>query len=168
MSLRRFGSLRINKLRKFVSATTQFYFTFRTHLHRPRPRAEMPPAKAKARTPVTSIRSEQLEDDDLPPLEPEEEETDRLHPSPPTGVPGSDSSDELAPVPDDYTGFPPKKEDMQEDQQEKGEEENRSKMINQLKKIFSSRKAKSHSESSRVSPCPAKRHQDHVPYMRTR
>ena len=112
-------------LRKFVSATTQFYFTFRTHLHRPRPRAEMPPAKAKARPPVTSIRSEQTEeeDDDLPPLEPEEEETDRLHPSPPTGVPGSDSSDELAPVPDDYTGFPPKKEDMQEDQQEKGEEE---------------------------------------------
>ena len=112
-------------LRKFVSATTQFYLTFCTHLHRPRPRAEMPPAKAKARPPVTSIRSEQTEeeDDDLPPLEPEEEKTDRLHPSPPTGVPGSDSSDELAPVPDDYTGFPPKKEDMQEDQQEKGEEE---------------------------------------------
>ena len=108
-------------LRKFVSATTQFYFSFRTHLHRLCPRAEMPPAKAKSREPVTSIRSEQMEeDDDLPPLEPEEDETDRLHP---TGIPGSDSSDELAPVPDDYTGFPPKKEDMQEAAQEKGEEE---------------------------------------------
>ena len=124
MSLRRFGSSRINMLRKFVSATTQFYFSFRTHLHRLCPRAEMPPAKAKSRQPVTSIRSEQTEEDDnLPPLEPEEDETDRLHPSPPTGVPGSDSSDELAPVPEDYTGFPPKKEDMQEDAQEKEEEE---------------------------------------------
>ena len=111
--------------KKFVSATTQFYFYLRTHLQRSRPRAEMPPAKAKARPPVTSFRSEQAEeeDDDLPPLEPEEDETDRLHPSPPTGVPGSGSSDELAPVPEDYTGFPPKKEDMQEDAQEKGEEE---------------------------------------------
>ena len=108
-------------LRKFVSATTQFYFSFRTHLHRLCPRAKMPPAKAKSREPVTSIRSEQMEeDDDLPPLEPEEDETDRLHP---TGIPGSDSSDELAPVPEDYTGFPPKKEDMQEAAQEKGEEE---------------------------------------------
>ena len=73
---------------------------------------------------MTSIRPEQVEeeDDDLPPLEPEEE-SDRLHPSPPTGIPGSDSSDELAPVPDDYTGFPPKKEDTKEDTQEKGEEE---------------------------------------------
>ena len=124
MSLRRFGSLRINMLRKFVSATTQFYFHFRTRFHCPCPRAEMPPAKAKARPPVTSFRPEQVEeeDDDLPPLEPEEE-TDRLHPSPPTGIPGSDSSDELAPIPDDFTGFPPKKEDMQEDTQEKGEEE---------------------------------------------
>ena len=111
-------------LRKFVSATTQFYPYFRTHFQCPCPRAEMPPAKAKAQPPVTSFRPEQMEeeDDDLPPLEPEEE-TDRLHPSPPTGIPGSDSSDELAPVPEDYTGFPPKKEDMQEDTQEKGEEE---------------------------------------------
>ena len=111
-------------LRKFVSATTQFYFYLLTHLHRLRPRAEMPPAKAKAQPPVTSFRPEQEEeeDNDLPPLEPEEE-TDRLHPSPPTGIPGSDSSDELAPVPEDYTGFPPKKEDTQEDTQEKGEEE---------------------------------------------
>ena len=111
-------------LRKFVSATTHFRFFPDTRLHRRCPR--MPPAKAKSRQPVTSIRSEQMEeDDDLPPLEPEEDETDRLHPSPPTGIPGSDSSDELAPVPDDFTGFPTKKEDMhmQEDQHEKGEEE---------------------------------------------
>ena len=108
-------------LRKFVSATTQFYFSSRTHLHRLCPRAEMPPAKAKSREPVTSIRSEQMEDeDDLPPLEPEEDETDRLHP---TGIPGSDSSDELAPIPDDFTGFPPREEDMQEAAQERGEEE---------------------------------------------
>ena len=112
-------------LRKFVSATTQFDFSFCTHLHRLCPRAEMPPAKAKKLKPVTSIRSEPMEDeDDLPPLEPEEDESDRLHP---TGIPGSDSSDELEPIPDDFTGFPPKDEDMKESEQEatqeKGEEE---------------------------------------------
>ena len=125
MTLRRFGSSRINMLRKFVSATTHFRFFPDTRLHRRCPR--MPPAKAKKVKPVTSIRSEPMDEDDIPPLEPEEDETDRLHPSPPTGIPGSDSSDELAPVPDDFTGFPPKDEDMpeaeQETTQEKGEEE---------------------------------------------
>ena len=111
-------------LRKFVSATTHFQFLPDTCLYRRCPR--MPRAKPKSSQPVTSIRSAQMEEDnDLPPLEPEEDETDRLHPSPPTGIPGSDSSDELAPVPDDFTGFPAKEEDMpmQEDQHEKGEEE---------------------------------------------
>ena len=111
-------------LRKFVSATTHFQFLPDTCLYRRCPR--MPRAKSKSSQPVTSIRSAQMEEDnDLPPLEPEEDETDRLHPSPPTGIPGSDSSDELAPVPDDFTGFPAKEEDMpmQEDQHEKGEEE---------------------------------------------
>ena len=120
MSYRRFGSLRINRLRKFVSATTHFHSLSLSHSNCPH--FAMPgPGKAKAKPPpVTSLRPEQAEDDDdedLPPLEPEE--SDRLHPSPPTGVPDSDSSDELAPVPDDYTGFPPKKKDTQE----KGEEE---------------------------------------------
>ena len=113
-------------LRKFVSATTHFQFHPDTCLYRRCPR--MPRAKPKSSQPVTSIRSVQMEEDnDLPPLEPEEDETDRLHPSPPTGIPGSDSSDELAPIPEDFTGFPPKDEDMpeaeQETTQEKGEEE---------------------------------------------
>ena len=112
MSLRRFGRLRINRLRKFVSATTHFHSHSLSHSHCPN--VAMPgPGKAKAKPPVASLRPEQADDDeDLPPLEPEE--SDRLHPSPPTGVPDSDSSDELAPIPDDYTGFPPKNEDTQE------------------------------------------------------
>ena len=109
-------------LRKFVSATTHFRFSPNTCLHRRCPR--MPPAKAKKVKPVTSIRSEPMDEDDIPPLEPEEDESDRLHP---TGIPGSDSSDELAPIPEDFTGFPPKDEDIpeaeQEVTQEKGEEE---------------------------------------------
>ena len=80
MSIRRFGRLRIIRQRKFVSATTQFYFYLRTHFHRTHfhrpcplcPRAVMPgPPKPKAGPPVTSLRPAQgeEEDDDLSPLE---------------------------------------------------------------------------------------------------
>ena len=85
------------------------------------------PAKAKARPPVTSIRPEQVEeeDDDIPPLEPEEE-SDRLHPSPPTwntrfrlfGRTGTNSW-WLHRISTEERRY----EDMQEDTQEKGEEE---------------------------------------------
>ena len=80
------------------------------------------PAKAKNKVPVTTTRPEPgaTMDEDAPPLEPEED-IDRLHPSPVPGLsPGSDSSDDLPPVPDSFTGF----ERKDTHHQEQGEEEN--------------------------------------------
>ena len=117
MTIRRFRRLRINRLRKFVSATT-YYFHSYSHCHSHCPNfATPPPGKAKAKAPVTNLRPEPADDDeDLPPLEPED--TDRLHPSPVTGIPGSDSSDDLEPIPDSFTGFESKNKDIQEQAEE--------------------------------------------------
>ena len=125
------------------------------------------PAKAKAKPPVTSLRPEQADDDeDLPPLEPED--TDRLHPSPVTGIPGSDSSDDLEPIPDSFTGFEPRKKDIQEQAEEEEPLEEDPENPPDDPGLFVQDDEEPLGAFEGLVQYPEEKHQSHVPYTRTR
>ena len=110
ITIKKFRRLRTNRLRKFASAITYFYSHSHCHPHCPN-FAMPPPGKAKAQALVTTLRPEPADNDkDLPPLEPEN--TNRLHPNPIKGIPNSDSSDDLEPIPNSFTNIKSKNKDI--------------------------------------------------------
>ena len=115
--------LMFKRLRRFASATQIFISHFSSfHCALPLSRSRMPPkkAKAKAKGSVTNTRPEpkDAEDEDIPPLE--EEEDDRLHPA--VGL-SSESSDSGPPaIPDGFNPFAKKEEHTQEQVEEEAPE----------------------------------------------